>query len=80
MVYVDNILVSGDYHQKIVELKFYVAKKFKIKDLSLWFFLVYRLQDQSKGFLFFSFLLTLQQKYIQDLLKTCLLGCKPTNN
>ena len=72
IVYVDDIILIGDYHVKQVRLKRVLASDFEIKDLGgLKYFLGMEFSISKRG-IFVS-----QRKYVLDLLsKTGLLGCK----
>jgi transposase InsO family protein len=73
LVYVDDIIVTGDDFAGIANLKQQLVKEFEIKDLGkLKYFLGIEVARSKHG-LFIS-----QQKYTLDLLKdTGMLGCKP---
>ena len=73
IVYVDDIVLTGDDDKAIQKLKKYLASEFEIKDLrSLKYFLDIEVARSSKG-IFIS-----QRKYVLDLLKeTGMIGCKP---
>jgi hypothetical protein len=73
LVYVDDIIVTGDDLEGIANLKQQLLKEFEIKDLGkLKYFLGIEVARSKHG-LFIS-----QQKYVLDLLKdTGMLGCKP---
>lgn len=63
VVYVDDILVSGDILYEIDALKFFLDAQFKIKDLGeIHYFLGLEVVKQSSGFLIN------QHKFLQDLL------------
>lgn len=63
VVYVDDILVTGDDVSQIVSLKTFLDEEFKIKDLGqLSFFLGLEFQKTDKGMVIH------QQKYIKELL------------
>ena len=72
IVYVDDVVVSGDDQEEIIGLKAYLAREFEIKDLGkLWYVLGIEVARSKQG------LVISQRKYIQDLLKeTGMLGCK----
>jgi Reverse transcriptase (RNA-dependent DNA polymerase) len=75
LVYVDNIIITGNNLEKIRQVKKQLRKNFDIKDLGLLkYFLGIEIAHSPKG-LFIS-----QRKYIIDLLKeTGKLGCKPAS-
>jgi Reverse transcriptase (RNA-dependent DNA polymerase) len=74
LVYVDDIIITGNNPIEIDCMKKDLKQKFKIKDLGkLKYFLGIKIVHSQKG-LFIS-----QRKYVLDLLKeTGKLGCKPT--
>ena len=64
IVYVDDIVVTGDNHEEMARLKKYLATQFEIKDLGkLRYFLGIEVARLEKG-IFLS-----QRKYVIDLLK-----------
>ena len=73
IVYVDDIILTGDDMTEIERLKKALASEFEIKDLGeLKYFLGMEFARSKKG-IFVS-----QRKYVLDLLKeTGLMGCKP---
>jgi len=73
IVYVDDIVITGDDIVEIVDLKKYLAQEFEVKDLGqLKYFLGIEISRGSKG-VFLS-----QRKYILNLLnETGMLGCRP---
>jgi len=63
-VYVDNIVITGDDHQGIIQLKAYLSSHFHMKDLSvLMYFLRIEIARSLKG------LSLSQRKHLIDLLK-----------
>ena len=74
-MYVDDIILTGDYEEKLLRLKKLLDKEFEIKDLGyLKYFLGMEVARSKKG-IFVS-----QRKYVMDLLKeTSMLGCKPVD-
>ena len=75
IVYVDDIILTGDYEEELSGMKKHLAKEFEIKDLVyLRYFLGMEVARSKKG-IFVS-----QRKYVLDLLKeTSMLGCKPAD-
>ena len=75
IVYVDDIILTGDYKEELESLKHYLSKEFEIKDLgNLKYFLGMEIARSKHG-IFVS-----QRKYVLDLLtETGMLGCKPAS-
>ncbi|RVW61892.1 Retrovirus-related Pol polyprotein from transposon TNT 1-94 [Vitis vinifera] len=73
IVYVDDIILTGDHEEKIDLLKKLLTKEFEIKDLgNLKYFLGMEIARSKKG------IAVSQRKYVVDLLnETGMLGCKP---
>ena len=73
VVYVDDIILTGDDISETESLKKLLAKKFEMKDLRKFkLFLGMKVARYNKG------IIISQRKYILDLLsETGLLGCKP---
>jgi len=75
IVYVDDIILTGDDSEEILRLKRVMATEFEIKDLgTLKYFLGMEVARSKEG------IVISQRKYILDLLnETGLLGCKPAD-
>ena len=75
IVYVDDIVLSGDDTAEINKLKQKMADEFEIKDLgNLKYFLGMEVTRSTEG------ISVSQRKYTIDLLKeTCMTGCRPAD-
>ncbi|XP_070666587.1 uncharacterized protein [Malus domestica] len=75
IIYVDNMIITGDDHDEILKLQNNLAAEFEMKNLGdLKYFLGVEVAHSSKG-IFLS-----QCKYVLDLLKESgMLGCKPVD-
>jgi hypothetical protein len=73
IVYVDDIVITGDDADEIAHLKGHLAQEFEVKDLGhLRYFLGIEVSRGPKG------ILLSQQKYVLDLLQEAgMLGCRP---
>jgi hypothetical protein len=73
IVYVDDIVITGDDAEEIMHLKGHLAQEFEVKDLGhLRYFLGIEVSRGTKG-IFLS-----QRKYVLDLLQeTGMIGCRP---
>ena len=75
IVYVDDIIVTGNYEKEVERLKGVLNREFEVKDLGpLRYFLGMEVARSTKG-IYIS-----QRKYVIDLLKeTGMIGCKPSD-
>ena len=75
IVYVDDIILTGDHEEEIDSLKVSLTKEFEIKDLgNLKYFLGMEIARSKKG------IAVSQRKYILDLLNEIgMLGCRPAD-
>ena len=73
IVYVDDIVITGDDAEEIMHLKGHLAQEFEVKDLGhLRYFLGIEVSRGTKG-IFLS-----QRKYVLDLLQEVgMIGCRP---
>lgn len=73
IVYVDDIILTGDHNEEISKLKDFLAKEFEVKDVGiLRYFLGMKIARYKKG------ISISQRMYILNLLKeTDMLSCKP---
>ena len=71
IVYVDDIIVTGDYLEEMADLKKILAREFEIKDLGNIGMEVARSSSRIS---------VTQRRYVLDLLKECgMLECKPVD-
>ena len=64
IVYVDDIILTGDHHKELLRFKNFFAKEFEIKDLgNLKYFLEMEIARSQRG------ISVSQRKYVVDLLK-----------
>jgi hypothetical protein len=75
VVYVDDIILTGDDEEEIKPLKKKLSKEFEVKDLGqLRYFLGIKIARSPKG------IVLSQRKYVLDLLsETGMLGCRPAS-
>jgi hypothetical protein len=75
VVYVDDIIITGDDEQGIKYLKENLSKEFEVKDLGqLKYFLGIEVARSPPG------IVLSQRKYVLDLLnETCMIGCRPAS-
>ncbi|KAK1439791.1 hypothetical protein QVD17_05611 [Tagetes erecta] len=75
LIYVDDVIITGNCFKKIQETKTCLDKKFSVKDLGpLKYFLGIEVAKTKDG------MVLSQRKYILDILKDCgKLGCKPSS-
>ena len=75
IMYIDDIIVTGDYLEEMADLKKILVREFEIKDLGNFrYFLEMEVSRSSSG------ISVTQRKYVLDLLKECgMLGCKPAD-
>jgi len=73
IVYVDDIILTGDFLNEIPRLKMWLSKEFEIKDLGhLRYFLGMKVARSKDG------ILISQRKYVLDLLQEIgMTNCKP---
>lgn len=71
IVYVDNIVITGNHEEKISQIKQLLSKEFEMKNLGhLKYFLGMEVVRSKHG------ICISERKYVLDLLKeTCMLGC-----
>jgi hypothetical protein len=75
IVYVDDIIITGNYEEEIKKLKKHLAQEFEVKDLGLLhYFLGIEVSQSTKG------IHLSQRKYVLDLLsETGMSGCRPAS-
>ncbi|EOY05030.1 Cysteine-rich RLK (RECEPTOR-like protein kinase) 8 [Theobroma cacao] len=75
LIYVDDVIITGNDLDRIIKLKRYLDKKFRIKDLGkLKYFLGIEVARSPSG------IVLSQHKYVLDILSKCgLMGSKPSS-
>ena len=75
IMYVDDIILTGDNIGEVERLKKVLATEFKVNDLGqMWYFLGTEVAKSRKG------IIISQRMYVLDLLtETVMLGCKPSD-
>ena len=75
IVYVDDIILTGDNTREVERLKKVLATEFEVNDLGqMWYFLGMEVAKSRKG------IIISQRMYVLDLLtETVMLGCKPSD-
>ena len=74
IMYVDDIILTGDNTGEVERLKKVLATEFEVNDLGqMWYFLGMEVAKSRKG------IIISQRMYVLDLLtETVMLGCKPS--